>query len=165
MLRSVTAPALLKTASGLSCGLWMRLSSSLPQRLPSREMSHWGTPHGLPCTTPSRRQNPNFWIPSTRTPVRRWHTPTILSATVTRSVAVLSVSTAVTCRNVFLRSWELARKKRRRSSASCWTPSSTVHPRWAVSHSGGIALSRFLRGLIRFARLLPSRRPVTAMTR
>ena len=165
VLRSVTAPALSRTASGLSCGLWMRLSLSLPQRLPSREMSRWGTPHGLPYTTPSRRQNPSSWIPSTRTPVRRWHTPTILSATVTRSVAVLSVSTAVTCRNVFLRSWELARKKHRRSSASCWTPSNTVHPRWAVSHSGGIALSRFSRGLIRFARLLPSRRPVTAMTR
>ncbi|VEJ29499.1 Aspartate--tRNA ligase [Rothia dentocariosa] len=146
VLRSVTVPALSRTASGRSCGLWMRLSSSLPQRPPSQEMSRWGTQHGLPCTTPSQRQNPSSWIPSTRTPVRRWHTPTILSAMVTRSVAVLSVSTAVTCRNVFLRSWELARKKHRRSSASCWTPSSTAHLRWAVSHLDGIALSRFLRG-------------------
>jgi len=42
VLRSVTVPALSRTASGRSCGLWMRLSSSLPQRPPSQEMSRWG---------------------------------------------------------------------------------------------------------------------------
>ncbi len=50
VLRSATMPYLIRTAKWLFC--MVRLSSSLPRRPPSREMSRWGTQHELPCTTP-----------------------------------------------------------------------------------------------------------------
>ena len=70
-----------------------------------------------------------------------WPTPTTSSATATRSVAAPSVSTAATSRSASSTSWGSASRRPRRSSASCWTPSSSVLLRTAASPSAGTASS------------------------
>ena len=109
-------------------------SSRAPTRWPAAT-SPWVRAPGRRCTTRSRAPSPSSWTPSTPTPAARSPTPTTSSATATSSAADRSESTAATSRAGCSRSWGSVPRRRRRSSASCWTPSRTAHP-----PHGGIAV-------------------------
>lgn len=115
--------------------------------------------HPSPPRPPSRSR------PSTPTRAARSPTRTTWCSTARSWAAVRSVSTSATCRSG--RSTRSASPRRRppRSSASCWTPSTTARRRTVVSPSAWTASSPCSAGTTPSGTSSRSRRPRPAVTR
>lgn len=141
--RSPSGAASSTSRPGPSCGSSTQRCSS-PRVRTTTSRSARG--HGPPCTTPSPRPTRSGSTPSRRTQATRWPTPTTSCATATRSVADRS---GIHRRDVQERVFDVmginAEQAQEQASASCSTPSPSVHRRTAASPSGGTASSRCSR--------------------
>src|SRR5699024_2707703 len=120
--------------------------------------------HGRQCTTPSPHPNQNSWIPLIRTRVRRWPTLMTSWSMAMRSVVAQSVSTPKKSKNGSSTLWVSPMKRPKKNLGSCSKPSNTVHHHTVASLSVGTVSCRYWPEPTRFAKSLPSRRPVTDMT-